>query len=43
MMKILIIFLTVLFVFSIRAFAQMGTGHGDGMMGGGRGWGMGYG
>jgi len=29
------IVLTVLFVFSISAFAQMSTGQGSGMMGGG--------
>jgi len=34
------IVLTVLFVFSISAFAQMSTGQGGGMMGGGWGWGM---
>ena len=39
-MKRLMIVLTVLFVFSISAFAQMSTGQGGGMMGGGRGWGM---
>ena len=39
-MKRLMIVLTVLFVFSISAFAQMGTNHGGGMMGGGWGWGM---
>lgn len=37
------IVLTVLFVFSISAFAQMSTGQGGGMMDGGWGWGMGYG
>jgi len=52
-MKRLMLVLTVLFVFSISAFAQMGTGQGghmmdnghdgSGMMGGGWGWGMGYG
>jgi Spy/CpxP family protein refolding chaperone len=42
-MKRLMIALTVLFVCSISAFAQMGTGHGGGMMDGGWGWGMGYG
>jgi uncharacterized membrane protein len=42
-MKRLMIVLTVLFVFSISAFAQMGTGQGGGMMGGNWGWGMGYG
>ena len=39
-MKRFIIVLTVLSVFSISAFAQMGTGHGGGMMDGGWGWGM---
>ncbi len=39
-MKRLMIVLTVLFVFSISAFAQMSTGQGGGMMGGGWGWGM---
>ena len=39
-MKGLMIVLTVLFVFSISAFAQMSTGQGGGMMGGGWGWGM---
>ena len=39
-MKKLMIVLTVLFVFSISAFAQMGTGYGGGMMGGGWGYGM---
>ena len=42
-MKKLMIILTVLFVFSISAFAQMGAGQGGGMMGGNWGWGMGYG
>jgi len=43
-MKRLIIVLTVLFVFSVSAFAQMNTGQGGGMMDG-SGWGdrMGYG
>ena len=41
-MEKLMIVLTVVFVFSVSAFAQMGTGQG-GMMGGGWGWGMGYG
>ena len=39
-MQRLMIVLTVLFVFSISAFAQMSTGQGGGMMGGGWGWGM---
>ena len=39
-MKRLMIVLTVLFVINISAFAQMGTGHGGGMMDGGWGWGM---
>jgi hypothetical protein len=39
-MKRLTIVFAVLFVFSISAFAQMGTGHGNGMMDGGWGWGM---
>jgi uncharacterized membrane protein len=38
-----VIFLTVLFVFSISAYAQMSTGQGGGMMGNDWGWGMGYG
>jgi uncharacterized membrane protein len=42
-MKKLMIVLTVLFVFSTAAFAQMGTGQGGGMMGSNWGWGMGYG
>ena len=42
-MKRLMIVLTVFFVFSISAFAQMGPGQGGGMMGGNWGWGMGYG
>ena len=36
----LIIVLTVLFVFSVSAFAQMSTDQGGGMMGGGLGLGM---
>jgi uncharacterized membrane protein len=39
-MKRLMIVLTVLLVFSTSAFAQMSTGQGGGMMGGGWGWGM---
>ena len=48
-MKSLMTTLTVLFVFSISAFAEtgngqggnmMGNGQGGGMMGGGWGWGM---
>ena len=48
-MKRLMIVLSVLFVFSISAFAEtgsgqggnmMGNGQGSGMMGGGWGWGM---
>jgi len=39
-MKRLTIVLTVLFGFSIAAFAQMSTGQGGGMMGGGWGWRM---
>ncbi len=39
-MQRLMIVLTVLFVFSISAFAQMSTGQGGGMMGSGWGWGM---
>ena len=48
-MKRLMIVLTILFVFSISAFAEtgsgqggnmMGNGQGGGMMGGGWGWGM---
>jgi len=42
-MKRLMVVLTVLSVFSTVAFAQMGTGHGGGMMGSNWGWGMGYG
>ncbi len=40
-MKRLMTVLTVLFVFSISAFAQMNTGQGGQMMDGG--WGIGYG
>ena len=39
-MKRFMIVLAVLSVFNISAFAQMGTGHGGGMMDGGWGWGM---
>jgi len=39
-MKQAMIVLSVLFVSSISAFAQMSTGQGGGMMGGGWGWGM---
>jgi len=39
-MKRITIVLTVLFVLSVSAFAQMSTGQGGGMMGGGWGWGM---
>jgi hypothetical protein len=39
-MKRVMIVLTVLFGLSISAFAQMGTGQGGRMMGGGWGWGM---
>jgi hypothetical protein len=39
-MKRVMTVLTVLFVFSISAFAEMSTGQGGGMMGGGWGWGM---
>lgn len=39
-MKIFMIILTVLFVFCISAFAEMGTRQGGGMMGGGWMWGM---
>jgi hypothetical protein len=42
-MKRLMIVLTVLFVFSISAIAQMGSGQGGGMMGGSWGSGMGFG
>ena len=42
-MKKLMIGLTVLFIFSTTAFAQMGTGQGGGMTDHGWGWGMGYG
>ena len=42
-MKRFMMVLTILFVFSISAFAQMGTGQAGGMMGGSWGWGMGYG
>ena len=41
-MKKLMIVFTVVFFFSVSAFAQMGTGQG-GMMGGGWGWGTGFG
>ena len=39
-MKRGMIALTVLFVSSVSAFAQMSTGQSGGMMGGGWGWGM---
>ncbi|HEX9156973.1 MAG TPA: hypothetical protein VF827_03075 [Syntrophales bacterium] len=39
-MKTLMIALTILSVFGISAHAQMSTGQGGGMMGGGWGWGM---
>jgi len=39
-MKRGMIVLTVLFASGISAFAQMNTGQGGGMMGGGWGWGM---
>jgi thiol:disulfide interchange protein len=39
-MKRVMIVLAGLFVFNISAFAQMSTGRGGGMMGGGWGWGM---
>jgi Spy/CpxP family protein refolding chaperone len=39
-MTTLMIVLAVWSVLSISAFAQMGTGHGNGMMDGGWGWGM---
>ena len=39
-MKRIMVVLTVLFVFTISAFAQMSSGQGGGMMGGGWGWGM---
>jgi uncharacterized membrane protein len=39
-MKKVMIVLTVLFVFTVSAFAQMSSGQGGGMMGGGWGWGM---
>ncbi len=39
-MKRLTIVFTVLFAFTISAFAEMSTGQGSGMMGGGWGWGM---
>jgi len=42
-MKRLMVVLTVLFVFTTTAFAQMGTGQSGGMTGHGWGWGMGYG
>jgi hypothetical protein len=35
-----LIILTILFILSISAFAQMSTGQGVGMIGGGWGWGM---
>jgi hypothetical protein len=38
--KRVMIVLAGLFVFNISAFAQMSTGRGGGMMGGGWGWGM---
>jgi uncharacterized membrane protein len=39
-MKRVMFALTVLFVFTVSAFAQRGADHGGGMMGGGWGWGM---
>jgi len=39
-MKKVMIVPAVLFVFPISAFAEMSTGQGGGMMGGGWGWGM---
>ena len=39
-MKRSMILLTVLFVFSVSAFAQMSSGQGGGMMGSGWEWGM---
>jgi hypothetical protein len=39
-MKRVMMVLTVLFVFTVTAFAQMSTGQSGGMMGGGGGWGM---
>ena len=39
-MKRAMFVLTVLFVLNISAFAEMSTGQGGGMMGGGWGWGM---
>jgi len=39
-MKRFMMVLTALFVFTASAFAQMSTGQGGGMMGGGWGWGM---
>ena len=39
-MKRSAIVLTVLLVFSVSAFAQMGTGQGGGLMGSGWVWGM---
>ena len=42
-MKRLMVVLTVLFVLSTAAFAQMGASQGGGTMDHGWGWGMGYG
>jgi hypothetical protein len=39
-MKRVMIVLTVLFVFTVSAFAQRSADQGGGMMGGGWGWGM---
>ena len=39
-MKRFMMVLTALFVFPALAFAEMSTGQGGGMMGGGWGWGM---
>jgi len=39
-MKQAMIVLSVLFVLNISAFAEISTGQGGGMMGGGWGWGM---
>ena len=39
-MKRAMIVLTVLFVLNVSAFAEMSTGQGGGMMGGGWGWRM---
>jgi uncharacterized membrane protein len=43
MKKLFLIAVEVLVLTASNSFAQMSTGQGGGMMGGGRGWGMNYG